>query len=346
MTTTTLAVGKPGWFSQRGAYDWLYALCIVLGAGYAFQRYGSSMDVYERGILLGAVPSLIGLGWFWGPLRTLSLGVGRPPAGHLALQPAPGQLRRRPGGRRQGLPAEVLPGQPERHHVDERALLHEHPVLLDRLLHPPGRRERAGPEGGLRPGLGRRVHGADRHHGALVRSHQIGPDIGHIPVSNLYEVFVLFCWLTTLFYLYYEAHYKIRSLGLRDAGGQRRGGLPALVHPGARRAGDPAAGAGPAELVDEAARAGQLHRLRHLRAGRHGGPGLPAQGVGPRSLWTGLVAVPGVLAVGIAGYAALASAPDAPVEAAWKAVRLIGGTALFFALMVSLRRPINARPRR
>ena len=34
------------------------------------------------------------------------------------------------------------------------------------------------------------------------------------------------------------------------------------------------------------------------------------------------------LAVGIAGYAALASAPDAPVEAAWKAVRLIGGTAL------------------
>jgi ABC-type transport system involved in cytochrome c biogenesis permease subunit len=31
--------------------------------------------------------------------------------------------------------------------------------------------------------------------GTLVRwfeSHQIAPDIGHIPVSNLYEVFVLF----------------------------------------------------------------------------------------------------------------------------------------------------------
>jgi len=52
--------------------------------------------------------------------------------------------------------------------------------------------------------------------GTLVRwyeSHQIGPDIGHIPVSNLYEVFVLFCWLTTLFYLYYEQRFATRSLG-------------------------------------------------------------------------------------------------------------------------------------
>jgi len=44
-------------------------------------------------------------------------------------------------------------------------------------------------------------------------SHQIGPDIGHIPVSNLFEVFVLFCWLTTTFYLWFEQHYRDRSLG-------------------------------------------------------------------------------------------------------------------------------------
>ncbi|MCB2068607.1 MAG: cytochrome c biogenesis protein CcsA, partial [Ottowia sp.] len=52
--------------------------------------------------------------------------------------------------------------------------------------------------------------------GTMVRwyeGHQMGPDIGHIPVSNLYEVFVLFCWLTTLFYLYYEAQYRTRALG-------------------------------------------------------------------------------------------------------------------------------------
>jgi cytochrome c-type biogenesis protein CcsB len=44
-------------------------------------------------------------------------------------------------------------------------------------------------------------------------SHQMGPDIGHIPVSNLYEVFVMFCWMTTLFYLYYEREYRTRALG-------------------------------------------------------------------------------------------------------------------------------------
>jgi cytochrome c-type biogenesis protein CcsB len=52
--------------------------------------------------------------------------------------------------------------------------------------------------------------------GMMVRwyeSYLIGADIGHIPVSNLYEVFVLFCWLTTLFYLYYEEIYKTKTLG-------------------------------------------------------------------------------------------------------------------------------------
>jgi cytochrome c-type biogenesis protein CcsB len=52
--------------------------------------------------------------------------------------------------------------------------------------------------------------------GTLVRwyeSYLIGPDIGHIPVSNLYEVFVLFCWLTTAFYLYFEQQYRTRALG-------------------------------------------------------------------------------------------------------------------------------------
>src|SRR3546814_12642666 len=43
--------------------------------------------------------------------------------------------------------------------------------------------------------------------------HLLGPDIGHIPVSNLYEVFVLFALITALFYLYYERRYATRALG-------------------------------------------------------------------------------------------------------------------------------------
>jgi cytochrome c-type biogenesis protein CcsB len=52
--------------------------------------------------------------------------------------------------------------------------------------------------------------------GMLVRwyeSYLIGTDIGHIPVSNLYEVFILFSMITALFYLYYEKHYGTRQLG-------------------------------------------------------------------------------------------------------------------------------------
>jgi cytochrome c-type biogenesis protein CcsB len=52
--------------------------------------------------------------------------------------------------------------------------------------------------------------------GTMVRWYEgylMGPDIGHIPVSNLYEVFVLFSWMTAAFYLYFEAQYKTRSLG-------------------------------------------------------------------------------------------------------------------------------------
>lgn len=52
--------------------------------------------------------------------------------------------------------------------------------------------------------------------GMLVRwreSYLIGPDIGHIPVSNLYEVFILFCLITAMIYLYYESRYHTRKMG-------------------------------------------------------------------------------------------------------------------------------------
>lgn len=50
----------------------------------------------------------------------------------------------------------------------------------------------------------------------MVRWHEsylIAPDIGYIPVSSLYEVFILFSLLTTAFYLYYEERYQTQQLG-------------------------------------------------------------------------------------------------------------------------------------
>ena len=52
--------------------------------------------------------------------------------------------------------------------------------------------------------------------GLLVRWHEthlFEGGIGYIPVSNLYEVFVLFAVITALLYLYYEGAYRTRQLG-------------------------------------------------------------------------------------------------------------------------------------
>ena len=52
--------------------------------------------------------------------------------------------------------------------------------------------------------------------GLLVRwreSWLLGTDIGHIPISNLYEVFILFCVITALIYLYYESRAATRGAG-------------------------------------------------------------------------------------------------------------------------------------
>ena len=71
-TLPSMPVGRGSFVSRLSAFDWVYALLIVAGAGYAFKRYGASMDVYELSILAGAVPSLIAIGWFWGSLRPCS----------------------------------------------------------------------------------------------------------------------------------------------------------------------------------------------------------------------------------------------------------------------------------
>lgn len=52
--------------------------------------------------------------------------------------------------------------------------------------------------------------------GLLVRWHEsylLRPEDGHIPVSNLYEVFILFMVIMGLMYLYYEGKFSMRRLG-------------------------------------------------------------------------------------------------------------------------------------
>ena len=74
-TATTTIDLHEGFFSRRSWFDWLFAVIVIAGALFAFSRYASFMDGYEKGILLGTVPAAIWLGWFWRPLRVLMLVV-------------------------------------------------------------------------------------------------------------------------------------------------------------------------------------------------------------------------------------------------------------------------------
>ena len=200
---------SPGYFASRNVWDWLFAALVIVGAVAAFGLYGASMDVYEKSILVGTVPSVIWLGWFWRPLRVLMVGVA-------ALSLLGISLYQTPEGAADLARADQV--FLLKYFLSSQSAILWMSVLffMSTLFYWVGMATRAGQ---AFEALGSRLAWAAvtlALIGTMVRwyeSHQIGVGIGHIPVSNLYEVFVLFCWLTATFYLYYEDHYQTRSMG-------------------------------------------------------------------------------------------------------------------------------------
>lgn len=195
-----------GYFSRRTWADWLFALLAVVGAMFAFSRYHAAMDVYEKAILVATVPVVIWLGWFWRPLRHLMLVV--------TVLSLIGIMSYDGGDLRRADTVFWL-----KYFLSSQSAILWMSMLffMSTAFYWVGMFSRG--QAAVFEGLGSKVAWAAvtlALVGTMVRwyeSHQIGPDIGHIPVSNLYEVFVLFCWMTALFYLYYEAQYKTRSMG-------------------------------------------------------------------------------------------------------------------------------------
>jgi hypothetical protein len=208
-TPNTAITLNEGFFARRNWFDWLFAALVAAGGLYALQRYGSYMDVYEKGILLGAIPCTVWLGWFWRPLRTLMLAVAAVALLALGLyqQDGAGNLAR----------ADTVFGLKYFLSSQSAILWMSMLFFISTAFYWIGMFARG--EGKTMSMLGSRVAWvavAMALIGTLVRwyeSYLIGPDIGHIPVSNLYEVFVLFCWMTAAFYLYYEEQYDTRALG-------------------------------------------------------------------------------------------------------------------------------------
>ncbi|KQW51542.1 MULTISPECIES: c-type cytochrome biogenesis protein CcsB [unclassified Roseateles] len=213
MNTTTFDLPRRHALQRRDVFDWLFAALVLLGGGYAFSRYNGSMDVYEQGILLFALPSLIALGWFWKPLRALSLAVGAATLLAIALY----------ARQTDGFGADLAAGEQVfflKYMLSSQSAILWMSLLftMSMLFYWGGFFTRAG-NSSAAEAIGSKLAWGGVFMalvGTLVRwyeSHQIGADIGHIPVSNLYEVFVLFCWMTTLFYLYYEQRFATRALG-------------------------------------------------------------------------------------------------------------------------------------
>ena len=198
-----------GYFVRRNVLDWLFAALVLAGGVFAFVRYQSAMDGYEQAILLGTIPAAIAMGWFWRPLRALMLVVTL--ASLLGIWSYQGDLAR----------AEQVFWL--KYFLSSQSAILWMSVLffMGTLFYWLGMIAGQG-EGGRSASfelMGSRIVWAAVGMaliGTMVRWYEgylIGPDVGHIPVSNLYEVFVLFSWMTAAFYLYFEAQYKTRSLG-------------------------------------------------------------------------------------------------------------------------------------
>lgn len=187
--------GRPGWS------DLLFLLLLGVGAGFALWRFAGAMDYYERIILCGTVPAVAWLGWLWRPLRGLVIAVAL--AAGLALLLYGSDLSR---AEHAFLLKYLLSSQSAILWMCALFVVATACYWIGLVSPTAAWLGTALTWSAVCAGLT----------GMLVRwreSHLMGPDLGHIPVSNLYEVFVLFCLVTALFYLYYERRYATRALG-------------------------------------------------------------------------------------------------------------------------------------
>jgi len=195
-TETTSLLKSRTWF------DWLFLAVLAVGGLFALNRYGEFMDIYEKAILLAAVPTFVWLGWYWRPVRLLMLSIGALSLWTIAQY----------GGNLEMAQSRFLL---KYLFSSQSAILWMSMLFfLSTIFHWGGLLARTdfGSAVGSKLCWAAILMGFT---GMMVRwyeSYLLGADIGHIPVSNLYEVFVLFCLITALFTVFYEEKYATRQV--------------------------------------------------------------------------------------------------------------------------------------
>ncbi len=192
-----------GFFKRLTAIDWLYALALVAASLFALNKFGAYMDYYEKSILVLAAPTFAWLGWHWKPVRWLMALIAILALSAIALYGSALDM-----ANQKFMLKYLLSSQS--------AILWMGALFfLSTVFYWGGLIARSpfGSSVGSTLCWSAVVMGFT---GMMVRwyeSYLIGADIGHIPISNLYEVFILFSLITALFYLYYEQRYATRQLG-------------------------------------------------------------------------------------------------------------------------------------
>lgn len=186
--------------------DIVWALFVALISFYGWFEYGSLMDEYEVGILVGTAISLIWLGRFWPSFQTVTLITAV--LSFIALWTYASNGNAFEANEKAFLLKYLISSQSAFMWMN--ALIIMAMVTYFFALY-----KKSEFSGKVASAMvwSAAVFGLV---GMMVRwreSYLINIDYGHIPVSSLYEVFILFVVMTALIYLYYEQKYKTRTLG-------------------------------------------------------------------------------------------------------------------------------------
>jgi len=189
-----------------GLRDVAWALFVIVGAFLAWNEYGENMDYYEDLILAGTAISLIWLGRFWPSFQILTLVVSSISVFAIYTYAANGNVF---AANEQAFFLKYLISS-------QSAIMWMNALIIFAMVtYFLALYQKSEFTGKVASSM---VWAAAAFGfiGMMVRwreSYLISFDYGHIPVSSLYEVFILFIVMTALIYLYYEQKYKTRTLG-------------------------------------------------------------------------------------------------------------------------------------
>ncbi|MDH5599738.1 MAG: c-type cytochrome biogenesis protein CcsB [Gammaproteobacteria bacterium] len=194
---------QSSFFKQLNLFDWIFAVLLVAGSIFAYQKYSHLMDGYEVGILFFTAASLIALGWLWKPMRALMFYIAVLSLFAINLYGA--DLA---AAENNFFLKYLFSGQSATMWMSALFVMATMAYFIELFTGNAFTGKVAVAMTWSATAMG--------FIGLLVRWRETylhGADIGYIPVSNLYEVFILFAIITALIYLYYEKKYETRSMG-------------------------------------------------------------------------------------------------------------------------------------